>query len=61
MHKEDFGLRISDFGSGLLWSWVGIFPSLAKEGRLRDQENFREATLARADGVVRSSHRLTGS
>jgi len=27
-----------------------LFPSLDKEGWLRDQERFREATLARADG-----------
>ena len=26
------------------------FPSLAKEGWLRDQEDFAQATLARADG-----------
>ena len=35
------------------------FPSLAKEGWLRDQEDFAKATLARADGVVGSIHRLS--
>jgi hypothetical protein len=35
----------------------GIIPLLEKEGWMRDQEN-REATLVRADGVVRSAKSL---
>src|SRR5439155_14286217 len=34
-------------------------PSLAKEGWLRPLRKSREASLAGADGVVRSSHRLS--
>src|SRR5207249_8621008 len=34
-------------------------PSLAKEGWLRGSRESCEATLSRADGVVRSSHRLS--
>ena len=35
------------------------FPSLAKEGWLRPSRKCREASLAGADGVVGSSHRLS--
>ena len=38
---------------------VNKFPSLDKEGWMRDQEKYREATIDRADGVVGSSHRLS--
>ena len=34
-------------------------PSLAKEGWLRPLRKSREASLAGADGVVRSNHRLS--
>ena len=37
----------------------GGFPSFAKEGWLRPSKQCREATLAGADGVVGSSHRLS--
>ena len=36
----------------------GIIPLLEKEGWMRDQEKCREATLVRADGVVRSAKSL---
>jgi len=36
-------------------------PLLGKGGVAARPRKFREATLARADGVVRSSHRLIGS
>src|SRR5438477_9957915 len=43
-----------------LTPWVQAkHPSLAKEGLLRGSRESCEATLARADGVVRSSHRLS--
>src|SRR5437899_9509775 len=38
---------------------TGELPSLAKEGWLRPLRKSREASLAGADGVVRSSHRLS--
>src|SRR6266571_9007875 len=37
----------------------GQLPSLAKEGWMRPLRKRREATLAGADGVVCSSHRLS--
>src|SRR5881396_2677041 len=37
----------------------GELPSLAKEGWLRPLRKWREASLAGADGVVGSSHRLS--
>src|SRR5437867_12083200 len=37
----------------------GELPSLAKEGWLRPLRKSGEASLAGADGVVRSSHRLS--
>src|SRR5438067_13109804 len=51
--------KLADLYSRLtLWVQAKL-PSLAKEGWLRGSRESCEATLARADGVVRSSHRLS--
>src|SRR5438067_12157786 len=51
--------KLADLYSRLT-PWVQAkLPSLAKEGWLRGSRESCEATLARADGVVRSSHRLS--
>ena len=68
-YADSFGVRAAQSScserphtaENALYVLVRAIPLLDKGGVAARPRKFREATLTRADGVVRSSHRLIGS